>query len=123
MSHELDGKYLISTTSSHQRAIGKKSDGHTEIIDGQTSRTDENGCQWTSRFEVISDSEVKMTSVADPSNAPPDFALLRPDKTPTRSPVTYNTTLKLQRKDDRVQMSGQIEYGDEIVFLTMRKIS
>ena len=30
--------------------------------------------------------------------------------------------LKLARKGDKIQMSGQIEYGADVVFLTMRRI-
>jgi hypothetical protein len=29
--------------------------------------------------------------------------------------------LKLARKGDKIQMSGQIEYGNDVIFLTMRK--
>ena len=118
---DLDGTYLITTTSSYAGPLKKNSDGITEIKNGQTRRTDESGCEWTSTFTILSDTEVKMTSVADPTNAPADFALTRPNGTPTRDPVTYETILKLQQKDTRIQMSGQIEYGNDIVFLTMRK--
>lgn len=121
MTTELDGTYLISTTSSYQGPLQKKSDGITAITNGETYRVDDVGCEWKSTFSIISDSEVKMTSIADPTNAPSDFALTRPNGSPTREPVTYETILKLQRKDDRVQMSGQIQYGNEIIFLTMRK--
>lgn len=120
MSTELDGTYLITTTSSQQGPLNKKSDGVTEIKNGQTHRVDEHGCEWTSTFTILNEQEVKMISVADPTNAPSDFALTRPNGTPTREPVTYETILKLQRKDARIQMSGQIEYGNNIVFLTMR---
>ena len=121
MATDLDGTYLITTTSSYQGPLRKQSDGITEIKDGQTFRIDDVGCEWNSTFSIISDSEVKMVSIADPTNAPSDFALTRTNGSPTREPVTYETTLKLQRKDDRIQMSGQIQYGDEIIFLTMRK--
>ena len=63
-----------------------------------------------------------MVSVADPEDADIDFLLRRPDGSPTRDPVTYTSRLKLARKEDKIQMSGQIEYGDELVFLTLRKI-
>jgi hypothetical protein len=119
---ELDGKYLVTTTTSYQGPLEKKSDGETEIINGQTERSDDANCKWTSTFEIISETEVKMTSLADPSNADIDFSLTAPDGTPTRDPVTYVTTLKLARKGDRIQMSGQIEYGADVVFITMRKV-
>lgn len=123
MTHELDGIYQVTTTSSYQGPLQKKSDGRTEIKNGQTRRIDESGCEWISIFEVVNEHQVKMTSHADPTNAVIDFALTRYDGSPTREPVTYNTTLKLQRKGDRVQMSGQIEYGAEVVFITLRKLS
>lgn len=120
--NELDGKYQVSTTTSYDGPLKGKSDGLTEIRDGQTTRFDENGVMWNSRFTIINDKEVEMVSVADPTEAKGDFALTRPDGTPTREPVTYQSVLKLARKDDRIQLSGQIEYGNEIIFLTMRKI-
>lgn len=122
MSHELDGKYRVTSTTSYVGPIERKSDGETEIIDGKTHRVDEAGCKWSSSFEVINDEEVKMTSIADANEANVDFLLTAPDGTPTRGPVTYEATLKLSRKGDKVQMSGKIDYNMDIVFLTMRKI-
>ena len=64
-----------------------------------------------------------MTSVADPSEAAIDFLLTAPDGSPTREITTYEASLKLSRKgEDKIQMSGQIHYGNDVVFLTMRKI-
>lgn len=123
MTHPLDGKYRISTTTNYQGPLEKKSDGETEIRDGQTRRYDDANCLWTSTFNVLSDTEVEMVSVADPSKAHTDFLLTRPDGSPTRDSVTYTSSLKLSRKgDDKIQLSGQIEYGNELVFITMRKI-
>lgn len=121
MSNDLDGIYQITSTSSYQGPLQKSSDGQTEIKNGQTSRIDDSGCLWTSTFQILNDSEVEMTSVADPSEAKSDFALTLPNGSPTRETVTYKTIMKLQRKNDRIQMSGQIQYGNEIIFLTMRK--
>jgi len=122
MAHELDGKYLVTSTTSYQGPLEKKSDGETQIINGQTERRDKANCLWTSRFTILNDTEVEMVSVADPSDADQDFSLMRPDGTPTREAVEYKTILRLQRKEDRIQMSGQIEYGGEVTLLTMRKI-
>jgi hypothetical protein len=121
MNHPLDGKYQISSTTDYQGPLEKKSDGETEIRNGQTRRYDRANCLWTSTFNVISDTEVEMVSVADPAEADIDFLLTAPDGTPTRNTVTYKTILKLARKDDRIQMSGQINYGGNITYLTMRK--
>ncbi len=123
MAHELDGKYNVSSTSSYDGPLERKSDGITEIIDGKTLRTDGNNVQWTSTFRVLSETEVEMTSVADPSKANKDYALTRPDGTPTRDSVTYSTILKLARKGDKIQLSGRIEYGNDVILLTMRKIT
>jgi len=122
MSHELDGTYQVTSTTNYQGPLEKKSDGQTEIVNGKTERRDKANCLWTSTFTVLNDNEVEMVSVADPSDANPDFSLTRPDGSPTRDPVTYKTILKYARKGDRVQLSGQIEYGNDITFLTMRKI-
>ena len=121
MTHPLDGKYRITSTSSYGGDIEKRSDGETEIREGQTERFDDANCKWTSTFEIISDNEVKMTSVADASEAEVDFLLTAPDGSPTRDPVTYETTLKYAQKGDKIQMSGQIHYGNDVIFLTMRK--
>lgn len=120
--HPLDGRYQITTTTDYRGPLQKKSDGQTEIKESQTRRHDDANCLWVSTFEVISESEVRMTSVADPAEADVDFLLLKPDGSPTREPVTYTTTLKLARKGDRIQMSGQINYGNELIFITLRKI-
>ena len=120
MANELDGTYQITTTTSYQGPLEKRSDGETTITNGQTERFDDANCKWTSTFEIISENEVKMTSVADPSNADIDFLLTAPDGTPTRETVTYEATLKYARKGDRVQMSGQINYGSDVIFITMR---
>jgi len=120
-STELDGQYSVTSTTSYQGPLEMKSDGLTEIRNGQTHRRDEANCLWTSTFKIISDTEVEMTSVADPTDADPDFSLLRPDGSPSRSPVTYVTMLKYARKGDRIQLSGQIEYGGNVTFITMRK--
>lgn len=122
MAHELDGKYKISSTTSYDGPLDKKSDGITEIIDGKTERRDDANVLWTSNFNVLNDNEVEMISIADPSESPEDFSLTNPDGTPTREPVTYKAILKLSRKGDKIQMSGQVEYDDNITLLTMRKI-
>lgn len=121
MTHPLDGKYQVTSTTDYKGPLEKKSDGETEIRDGQTRRHDRANCLWTSTFNILSETEVEMVSVADPSHADPDFMLTRPDGSPTREPVTYKSILKLARKDDRIQMSGQISYGKDLTFLTMRK--
>jgi len=123
MTNELDGQYQVSSTTSYQGPLEKKSDGITEIKNGQTSRRDKANCLSTSTFHIISDNEVEMISVADPSEADSDFSLTKPDGSPTREPVTYKAILKLSRKGDKIQMSGQIEYDNEITLLTMRKMS
>ena len=118
----LDGRYQVTSTSSYEGPLERRSDGMTEIRGGKTSRMDGNSVIWTSTFNILSDTEVEMISVADPSRAKGDFALIRPDGSPTREPVTYRTVMKLARKSDKIQMSGRIEYGDEVTLLTMRKI-
>lgn len=117
----LDGVYQVSSTSNYDGPLVKRSDGVTEIRNGQTSRRDGNDVLWTSTFHILSDTEVEMVSVADPRDARPDFALLKHDGTPSRAVTTYTSKLRLARKDDKIQLSGQIEYGDEIILLTMRK--
>lgn len=123
MAHELDGKYKVTSTTSYQGPLEKKSDGITEIVDGKTQRRDDANCLWTSTFNIINENEVEMVSVADPTEADSDFSLTAPDGTPTREPVTYRATLKLARKEDKIQMSGQVEYDNDITLLTMRKIT
>lgn len=119
--HPLDGTYNVKTTTNYDGPLQKKSDGMTTIENGQTHRVDDAGCEWRSTFEIIGESEVKMTSVADPTNASIDFMLTKPNGEPTSEAVTYETVLKLQQKGDKVQMTGQINYGNETIFITMRK--
>ena len=122
MTHELDGTYQVSSTTSYQGPLEKKSDGITEIKNGQTERTDAANCRWTSTFTILNENQVEMVSVADPVNANSDFSLTKPDGSPTREPVTYRAILKLSRKGDRIQLSGQVEYDNDITLLTMRKM-
>lgn len=119
---ELDGRYQVTTTTNYQGPLEKQSDGETEIRDGRTSRRDAANCLWSSTFTIISPTEVEMVSLADPGEAKQDFALVRADGSPTRDIVEYRTVLKYARKDDRIQLSGTIHYGNEVVFITMRKI-
>ena len=119
---ELDGTYQVTSTSSYDGPLKKKSDGITEIRDGKTSRVDDNGVKWNSTFTILNDNEVEMISTADPSDANIDFALIAPDGTPTLEAISYRSVMKYARKGDRIQLSGRIEYGDEIVLLTMRKM-
>lgn len=122
MGHELDGVYSVTSISSYDGPLARaKSDGVTTITDGKTARRDDDNVLWTSTFTVLNDAEVEMISVADPRETRIDFALTRPDGTPTRQPVTYSTILKLARKGDKIQMSGRIEYGNDVVLLTMRR--
>lgn len=118
----LDGTYQISTVTNYRGPLEKKSDGTTQIRQGRTERYDSANCKWTSYFKALSENEVEMTSVADPTEADANFVLTRPDGSPTREPVTYKTVLKLSQKGDKIQMSGQITYGNEIIFITMRRI-
>lgn len=118
----LDGTYQVSSASNYEGPLVKRSDGTTEVRQGQTSRRDGNNVLWTSTFRVLSETEVEMVSVADPSEARDDFALLRPDGSPSRALTTYTSILRLARKGDKLQLSGQIEYGNEIIILTMRKV-
>lgn len=119
----LDGKYQVTSTSNYDGPLERKSDGITIIRNGETARFDENNVLWSSRFRVLNEKEVEMTAIADPAEAKEGFALTRPDGSPTLEPVTYKTILRLARKEGKIQMSGQIEYGDEIVLLTMRRLS
>jgi hypothetical protein len=120
---DLDGIYAVNTVSDYDGPLKKKSDGQTQVIDGKTHRIDDAGCEWNSTFEWANDdkTDVKMTSVADPSNANADFLLTRHDGSPTSDSVTYETILRVMRKGERVQMTGTINYGNETVILTMRK--
>lgn len=123
MTHELDGTYQVSSTTSYNGPLEKKSDGITEIKNGKTERRDDANCLWTSTFTILNETEVEMISVADPSEADSDFSLTKPDGSPTREPVTYKAILKLSRKGDKIQMSGQVEYDNNVTLLTMRKMS
>jgi hypothetical protein len=120
--HELDGTYKVTSTSSYDGPLEGRSDGMTEIRNGKTFRRDNNNVIWTSTFNILNDKEVEMVSVADPSEARTDFLLTRPDGAPTKDAVTYRSILKLSRKGDQIQMSGPIEYGKDIILLTLRRV-
>lgn len=125
LATDLDGTYHVHSVSNYDGPLRKQSDGQTQIVDGKTHRIDAAGCEWSSTFKYIDDTktQVQMTSVADPSNANADFLLTRPDGSPTSDKVIYETILKVMRKDDRIQMTGNINYGNETVVITMRKVT
>ena len=122
LATDLDGPYMVSSVTDYDGPLRKQSDGRTEIKGAKTHRTDEAGCVWESTFEWTNDdkTEIKMTSVADPSHAAADFLLTRPDGSPTSDKVTYEAILKVMRKGDRVRMTGSINYGNETIILTMQ---
>lgn len=125
LASDLDGTYNVNTITDYDGPLKKQSDGTTTIKNGKTHRVDAAGCVWNSTFTWIDAerTQIKMTSVADPSDADTGFLLTRPDGTPTSDPVTYEAVLKVMRKDDKIQMTGSINYGAETVILTMRKIT
>ncbi len=127
LATDLDGTYSVTSLTSYDGPLQKQSDGITTIAGGMTSRVDEAGCAWTSRFEWAGEGQVKMISVADPTNARKDFLLVGPNGLPTAEPQTYETVMTVKRRKtpdggDKVQMTGTISYGRETVFLTMRSI-
>jgi hypothetical protein len=120
---DLDGKYRVTTVSDYQGPVPMKSDGVTEVKNGKTERKDAAGVRWSTSFEVLSDSEVKLTSTADPSNAKEDFLLTKESGELTHEEVTYATILKASRKGDEIRLSGTIKHGDVSTIITMTKIT
>jgi hypothetical protein len=119
---ELNGKYRVTTVTDYQGPVPMKSDGVTEIKNGQTHRTDAAGVQWSTQFTVVNDEEVKMVATADPSGAAKDFLLTKEDGTLTHDPVVYTTPLKVMRKGGKICLSGNIIHGKISTLLTMMKI-
>lgn len=66
LATDLDGTYTVTSLTSYQGPLQKQSDGITKIEGGKTFRVDEAGCEWRSTFEWVNDTQVKLTSVADP---------------------------------------------------------
>lgn len=120
---DLNGKYRVTSISDYQGPVPMKSDGITEIKDGRTSRTDAAGVHWTTEFTILSDSEVKLTSTADPRAASHDFLLTNLKGDLTNDPVTYTATLKVARRNNNeIRMSGNIQHGKILTAITMAKI-
>lgn len=122
IAEDLDGTYSVTSITSYEGPLQKQSDGITVIENGRTDRIDEAGCEWRSSFVWVDDDHVRMTSIADPTNAKADFLLRTPAGLPTSEPQIYESILTVKRKDDRIQMTGTINYGHETIFLTMRKM-
>ncbi len=123
LATDLDGTYTVTSITSYNGPLQKQSDGITIIKDGKTTRIDEANCEWRSTFEWISDTQVKMTSIADPTHANRDFLLVGKNGLPTAEQQTYETILTTKRKENRIQMTGTISHGAETVFLTMRTMT
>ncbi|HEY8964033.1 MAG TPA: hypothetical protein VIN59_06190 [Alphaproteobacteria bacterium] len=122
IAEDLDGTYAVTSITSYNGPLQKQSDGITVIEQGRTNRTDEAGCEWRSSFVWVDDDHVRMTSIADPTNARADFMLTDAGGRPTMEPQIYESILTVKRKDDRIQMTGTIDYGHETIFLTMKKM-
>ncbi|MEM7679513.1 MAG: hypothetical protein AAF182_00715 [Pseudomonadota bacterium] len=123
--HPFDGAYKISTTSTALGFANFQSDGDTRIEKSETDRVDNAGCKWNSRFELVSQGVVKMTSIADPSNADEDFFLTVPNSNgkQTREPQTYETLLDVTYVDGKAEiMSGQIDANGIVVHITMTRV-
>lgn len=124
-AHPFDGAYKISTSSTALGFANFSSDGDTRIEKSQTNRTDKAGCKWNSRFELVSQGVVKMTSTADPSNADKDFFLTVPnsDGLQTREPQTYETLMDVSYVSGKAEiMSGQIDANGIVVHITMTRV-
>jgi|GEM_PF-547183 len=124
---DLDGTYAVTSITSYEGPLQKQSDGITVIEDGRTNRIDEANCEWRSSFVWVDDTHVRMTSIADPTNAKADFMLTDLAGRPTAEPQIYESILTVKRKTgtdgvEQLQMTGTIDYGHETIFLTMRKM-
>lgn len=119
---DLDGKYRVTTISDYNGPVPMKSDGITEVVNGQTHRSDANGVQWTTQFTVISDNEVRLTSTADPKNAKENFLLTKENGELTGDPIVYTAVLKVARKGADIRLSGAIQYGKTSTVINMAKI-
>lgn len=119
---DLDGQYRVTTVSDYKGPVPMQSDGVTEIRNGETNRVDKAGCKWHTRITVLNDAEVQFESTADPTEAAPDFCLTKANGDLTRDPVTYTTIMKVARKDDKIRLSGQIEFGRVTTVITMTKM-
>lgn len=119
---DLDGKYRVTTISDYKGPVPMKGDGITEIKDGQTERIDAAGCKWSTRLTVLNDDEVRFESTADPKDAAADFLLTTESGVLTNDPVTYTTTLKVARKDNKIRLSGNIQHGKILTVITLAKI-
>lgn len=118
---ELDGVYMVTTTTDYQGPMKNKSDGLTEIRNGKTRRTDKSGCIWIAHLEFLNENEVDFMSIADPTEAESDFCLTDEKGALTCQPVTYRTTLRLDRKGERIRLSGKIEHGAVTTVITLMK--
>lgn len=124
-THPFDGLYKINTTSTALGFVNSKSDGETRIEKSKTDRVDSANCKWTSTFSLVTQGVVKMTSIADLSEADPGFALTPSDGSngPSRSPQTYETLLDVEYEDGKVvKMSGQIEANGIVVYLCLDRV-
>jgi len=118
----LDGKYKVKTETNFISAFPADGDGVTEIKNGLTYRTDENGCTWESSFSILDDNKVLLESTVDPSNAPANIFIEDMAGNPTREIVVYKTTLDLTTVDGEITLSGTINHGSKTTKLTMSQI-
>lgn len=122
MEHSLDGTYQIITESTSLGNVEDRSDGQTEIRESKTERFDYANCKWNSTFEIIADDVVRMTSVADPSNAAEDFNLTGDDPA-KREAMTFVSDMDVEKDEGgNIKLSGEINTGGTVIYITMQKI-
>lgn len=119
--NELDGKYLIKSETSDGGPFIVNGDGETEITNGLTYRKDKNGFIWESAFSIIGPDQVQMESTLDPSHAGDEAYVKDESGNPTKSIVTYRSTLTATRESGKLVLKGTIAHNGETTHLTMIK--
>jgi hypothetical protein len=119
---DLDGKYSVTSETSDGGPFILNGDGVTEIINSQTYRKDKNGFIWESSFIIVSPTEIEMKSTVDPSHAGAGAFIKDAKGNPTKGIVTYTSTLKVEKIEGKLVLSGKIQHSDAVTHIIMTKI-
>lgn len=119
----LDGKYRLNHLTSRPHSEDQRGMDVIQIENGQSHFEDIYGCVWDTLFEVIDDEHIRMSAYVDQSKADMDHVLSSDSGRASGENLKYESLLKLARKGDDMHLSGQINIGDDIVIISLHKIT
>jgi len=119
----ISGQYKLQHVTSRPHSEDQRGMEVIQIENGQSHFKDMYGCIWDTTFKTIDEDHIKMTAQVDQSQVDMDHVLSAESGRASAENLTYESLLKISRKDDSIHLSGQIEIGDDIVIISLHKVT